>query len=148
MLIINWTVIEIVILHNANIPMKNDEKVQFTAEVNHPFSRQFSRTLPQALTHLSVWDLKLAVHALYVYVVMLLTYGLHMNRNYWQFSGRTYWCGEGSSAGCGTRKNRLPIINPSNSGHLQNPRCERTVRWYWSYYTTSRDTHRNTSKYH
>ena len=49
--------------------MENDQKAhgwQFTAEVNHPFSRQFSQT--EALTHQSVlWDFKLAVHAIHVY---------------------------------------------------------------------------------
>ena len=50
MLIINLIVIEIV-----NIPNKTIKKHMvdsFTAEVNHPFSRQFSRT--EALTHQSV----------------------------------------------------------------------------------------------
>ena len=46
--------------------MKNDQKAhgwQFTAEVNHPFSRR-----TEALTHQSVlWNLNLAVHALNVY---------------------------------------------------------------------------------
>ena len=53
--------------------MKNDQEAHgwmFTAEVNHPFSGKFSRT--EALTHPSVlWDLKLAVHALDVYVLLV-----------------------------------------------------------------------------
>ena len=50
-------------------PRKNDQKAhgwQFTAEVNYPFSCQFSQT--EAHTHQSVsWDLKSVVHSLDVY---------------------------------------------------------------------------------
>ena len=69
MLLINLTVIEIVINTMFTYPWKNDQKAlgwQFTAEVNYPFSRQFSQT--EAHTHQSVsWDLKSVVHSLDVY---------------------------------------------------------------------------------
>ena len=56
----NLTVIEIVINTMFTYPWKNDQKAhgwQFIAEVNNPFSCQFSQT--GAHTHQSVsWDLK------------------------------------------------------------------------------------------
>ena len=59
------TVIEMGINTMFTYPLKNDQKAhgwQFTAEVNYPFSRQFSQT------HQSVsWDLKLVVHSFNVY---------------------------------------------------------------------------------
>ena len=62
--------------HNVNITMKNDQKShgwQFTAELNHPFSRKFSRT--EALTHQSVlWD------ALHVYDDYYDKYAAHCLR--------------------------------------------------------------------
>ena len=76
MLIINLTVIEIVNNTMLTYPWKNDQKAhgwQFTAEVNYPFSRQFSQT--EARTHQSVsWDLKSVVHSLDVYGTIKLWY--------------------------------------------------------------------------
>ena len=53
-------------------PWKNDQKaqgLQFTAEVNYPFCRQFSQT--EFHTHKSVlWNSKSVLHSLAIYVII------------------------------------------------------------------------------
>ena len=60
--------------HNVNIPMKNENGWQFTAEVSHTSSRQFSWT--EAHTHQSVsWDCEIwsrQLIAIYVYGIIKL----------------------------------------------------------------------------